>query len=314
MALHRVYFNKGAQALTTIPHTAGSPVRVASATYEIIDTRYGVDSDEHVVVAAGTAATVDATSTTLTALAGRGTEDKRAVTLVSTAGVTTGHQYLLTSSVGAVELVRVVDVVSATVLRTAAEIRGKYASGSTFKGIEVAGVFPADPAADEDNLDSDAFVVVWAMPGLPPIRESVFVERGEEGQLATLDDLAELDPHIPLAGGDRVSPASALARAHKDFRVDLQLAAINESDLLAGPIGRDAVCYRAAELCFSHGDDPVSERKAKSYGARYQELRAAIVVGALKPQVVALDKSEETTAPQPAVMFYGFGFGPGGRR
>ena len=28
MALHRVYFNKGAQALTTIPHTAGSPVRV----------------------------------------------------------------------------------------------------------------------------------------------------------------------------------------------------------------------------------------------------------------------------------------------
>ena len=314
MALHRVYFNKGAQALTTIPHTAGSPVRVASATYEIIDTRYGVDSDEHVVVAAGTAATVDATSTTLTALAGRGTEDKRAVTLVSTAGVTTGHQYLLTSSVGAVELVRVVDVVSATVLRTAAEIRGKYASGSTFKGIEVAGVFPADPAADEDNLDSDAFVVVWTMPGLPPIRESVFVERGEEGQLATLDDLAELDPHIPLAGGDRVSPASALARAHKDFRVDLQLAAINESDLLAGPIGRDAVCYRAAELCFSHGDDPVSERKAKSYGARYQELRAAIVVGALKPQVVALDKSEETTAPQPAVMFYGFGFGPGGRR
>lgn len=314
MALHRVYYSKGAQALTTIPHRAGSPVRVTSATYEIIDTRYGVDSDEHVVVAAGTAATVDATSTTLTALAGRGTEDKRAVTLVSTAGVTTGHQYLLTSSVGAVELVRVVDVVSATVLRTAAEIRGKYASGSTFKGIEVAGVFPADPAADEDNLDSDAFVVVWAMPGLPPIRESVFVERGEEGQLATLDDLAELDPHIPLAGGDRVSPASALARAHKDFRVDLQLAAINESDLLAGPIGRDAVCYRAAELCFSHGDDPVSERKAKSYGARYQELRAAIVVGALKPQVVALDKSEETTAPQPAVMFYGFGFGPGGRR
>ena len=263
---------------------------------------------------AGTAATVDTTSTTLTARAGRGAADRRALTLTSTAGVTTGHQFVLTSSAGAVELVRVADVVSATVLRTAAEIRGDYAAGSTFKGIEVAGVFPADPAADEDNLDSDAFVVVWTMPGLPPIRESVFVERGEEGQLATLDDLAELDPHIPLAGGDRVSPASALARAHKDFRVDLQLAAINESDLLAGPIGRDAVCYRAAELCFSHGDDPVSERKAKSYGARYQELRAAIVVGALKPQVVALDKSEETTAPQPAVMFYGFGFGPGGRR
>ena len=122
---------------------------------------------------------------------------------------------------------------------------------------------------------------------------------------------AELDPHIPLAGGDRVSPAAALARAHKDFRVDLQLAAINESDLLAGPIGRDAVCYRAAELCFSHGDDPVSERKAKAYGARYQELRAAIVVGALKPQVVALDKSDEVAKrTSPATLFYGFGFEP----
>ena len=311
MAMHRVYYSKGAQALTTIPHRAGSPVRVASATYEIIDTRYGVDSDEHVVVAAGTAATVDATSTTLTARAGRGAADRRALTLTSTAGVTTGHQFILTGPAGAVELVRVADVVSATVLRTAAEIRGDYAAGSTFKGIEVAGVFPADPAADEDSLDSDAFVVVWTMPGLPPIRESIHLERAEEGQLATLDDLAELDPHIPLAGGDRVSPAAALARAHKDFRVDLQLAAISEADLLAGPIGRDAVCYRAAELCFSHGDDPVSERKAKAYGARYQELRAAIVVGALKPQVVALDKSDETAKrTSPATLFYGFGFEP----
>lgn len=314
MALHRVYYNGGEQALTTIPHRAGSPVRVASATYEIIDTRYGVDSDEHVVVAAGTAATIDATSTTLTALAGRGTDDRRAVTVASTAGVTTGHQYVLGSTAGAVELVRVADVVSATVLRTAAEIRGKFASGSTLKGIEVSGLFPADPAADEDNLDSDAFVVVWAMPGLPPIRESVFVERGEEGQLATLDDLAELDPHIPLVGGDRVSPASALARAHKDLRVDLQLASINESDLLAGPIGRDAVCYRAAMLCFSHDDSDVGREKKKDYAARYQQLLNGLIIGAKKPQVVALDKTEETAAPQPAVMFHGFGFGPGGRR
>ena len=314
MALHRVYYQKGEQALITIPHTAGSPVRVASATYAILDTRYGVDNAEHVVVAAGTAATVDATSTTLTALAGRKAGDRRAVTVTSTAGVTTGHQFILTSPAGAVELVRVADVGSGTVLRTAAEIRGEYATGSTFKGVEVTGLFPADYAADEDNLDSDAFVVVWTMPGLPPIRESVFIERGEEGQLATLDDLAELDPYIPLAGGDRVSPASALARAHKDLRVDLQLASINESDLLAGPIGRDAVCNRAAMLCFSHDDTDVGREKKKDYAARYQQLLNGLIIGAKKPQVVALDKTEETAAPQPAVMFHGFGFGPGGRR
>ena len=315
MALHRVYFNKGAQALTTIPHTAGSPVRVASATYEIIDTRYGVDSDEHVVVAAGTAATVDATSTTLTARAGRGAGDRKLVTVVSTAGVTTGHQYVLTSTVGAVELVRVVEVVSATVLRTAAEIRGEYLTGSTLKGIEVSATFPADPAADEDNLDHDAWAVIWTLPGLPPIRESVFLEHGEEGQLATLDDLAELDPMIPLAGGDRVSPATALARAHKDLRVDLQLAGVNESDLLAGPIGRDAVAYRAAMLCFSHDDSDVGREKKKDYHQRYQQLLNGLIIGAKKPQVVALDKVDETAQQtSPATMFYGFGFDPQGRR
>ena len=314
MSTHRVYFGKGAQTLTTIPHRAGSPLRVASGTFEIVDTRYGVDSDDHVVVAAGTAATVDATSTTLTARAGRVAADRRALSLTSTTGVTTGHQYILTSPAGAVELVRIDAVVSGTVLRTVAELRGDFATGSTFKGIEVTGTFPADPAADEDNLNHESFMVVWTLPGLPPLRESVLIERGEEGQLATLDDLAELDPMIPLAGADRVSPATALARAHKDLRTDLQLACVSEADLLTGPIGRDAVTYRAAFLCFQHGDDPVSERKAKSYEARYQQLLNGIIVGAKKPGVLALDKREESArASNPAVLLYGFGFQPGGR-
>lgn len=314
MATHRVYFGKGAQTLTTIPHRAGSPLRVASGTYSILDTRYGVDSDEHEVVAAGAAATVDATSTTLTARAGRVAADRRALTLTSTTGVTAGHQYIVTNPAGAVELVRIDAVVSATVLRTATEVRGDFATGSTFKGIEVTGTFPADPAADEDNLDQESFLVVWTLPGLPPLRESVFVERGEEGLLATLDDLTELDPMIPLAGGDRVSPATALARAHKDFRTDLQLADVSEADLLTGPIGRDAVTYRAAFLVFQHGDDPVSERKAKGYEARYQQLLNGIIVGAKKPGVVALDKREESAqASNPATLLWGFGFQPGGR-
>ena len=314
MATHRVYFGKGAQTLTTIPHRAGSPLRVASGTYSILDTRYGVDSDEHEVVAAGTAATVDATSTTLTARAGRVAADRRALTLTSTTGVTAGHQYIVTNPAGAVELVRIDAVVSATVLRTATEVRGDFATGSTFKGIEVTGTFPADPAADEDNLDQESFLVVWTLPGLPPLRESVFVERGEEELLATLDDLTELDPMIPLAGGDRVSPATALARAHKDFRTDLQLADVSEADLLTGPIGRDAVTYRAAFLVFQHGDDPVSERKAKGYEARYQQLLNGIIVGAKKPGVVALDKREESAqASNPATLLWGFGFQPGGR-
>lgn len=313
MAAHRIYFGKGDQVVVTIPHRAGAPLRVTAGTYEIVDTRHGVDSADHVVVAAGTAASVDTASTTLTARAGRGASDRRAVTLADTAGLGVGTSYLLEGPAGQAELVRVAAVVSATVIRTAQEIRGDFAAGSTFRGVQVAATFPASPAADDQNLDGEPWAVIWSFAGLPPLREAIRLERGEETQLATLDDLRELDPMLALAGGDRIDPAAALARAHKDLRVDLQLAGISESDLLTGPIGRDAVCYRAAELCFQHGDDPVSERKAKSYGARYQELRAGLVVGAKKPEVVALDKSEETAeTANPARLFYGFGFAPGG--
>lgn len=312
MTLHRVYFSKGAQALVTIPHRRGAPVRVTAGTYEIVDTRHDVDSAEHEVVAAGTAATVDALSTTLTAAAGRNAADRRALTMSSTAGLAVGSQYLLESASGQAELVRIAAVPSGTLARAAQELRGEFATGSTLRGVQVSATFPADPAADEDNLDAGAFMVIWTFAALPPLRESIHIERGEESQLATLDDLRELDPMLSLAGGDRIDLAAALARAHKDFRLDLQMAGVSEADLLAGQFGRDAVCYRAAYLATQHGDDPVSERKAAAYLARYQEIRAAVVVGALKPGVVALDKASQTAQPvNPAAIFHGWGFGPG---
>lgn len=308
MTAHRVYFGKGAQTLTTIPHRAGAPVRVDAGSYQIVDTRYGVDTAEHEVVAAGTA-TVDALATTLTAAAGREASDRRALTLASTTGGTVGAQYILTAPSGAAELVTVAAVVSATVARVKHEIRGTYPTGSTLRGVEVRATFPAPPAADEDNLDAEAFLVIWTFAGMSPIRESIHLERGEEAQLATLADLVELDPTLARVGGDRIDASAALSRAHKDFRVDLQLAGVSESDLLTGPLGRDAVVYRAAHLALAADDDPAAERRAAAYGARYQELREAITNGAKKPDVVALDKSEQQAQrPNPAANFRYFGW------
>lgn len=310
MALHTIYFSKGAQALVTVPHRGGAPVRVTAGTFEIVDTRYSVDSDEHVIVAAGTAASIDATSTTLTAKAGRNAADRRALTMMSTAGLTAGAQYLLEAASGQTELVRIAAVASGTLARTTQELRGDFATGTALRGVQVSATFPADPAADEDNLDDGAFMVIWTFAGLPPIREPIHLERGEEAQLATLDDLRELDPMLSIGGGDRIDPAAALSRAHKDFRLDLQMAGVIEADLLAGTLGRDAVCYRAAYLATQHGDDPVSERKAADYKARYLEIRAAVVAGALKPGVVAVDKDQQARTVNPAALFYGFGFEP----
>lgn len=310
MATHRIYFERGAQTLTTIPHRDGVPVIVASATYAINDVRHGESSSDYEVVAAGTAATVDTLSTALLGVAGRNAANRRTVPVVSSTGVTVGRSYLLTSTAtGAVELVKVDAVVSANLIRVHSEIRGDFQAG-TFKGIEVRATFPEAPAADDDNLDGEPWVITWQFAGITsPIRESIHLERGEENQLATLADLLELDPHLSVQGGDRVGPAIALARAHRDFRTDLQLAGASESDVLAGTIGRDAVVYRAAQLCLHHSEADADQAKAESYGQRYQELRAALQVGPKKPGVVVLDKSESAAqAVNPAQLFKAFGW------
>jgi hypothetical protein len=303
---HRVYFGKGNQAVVTVPHRDGRPVRVASATYAIFDARFGDSAADHVVVAADTVTTVDPTSTTLTGKAGRNAEDRRAITVTSTAEISVGRSYILASTTGVVELVKVAAVVSATVLLASAELRGDFASGSTLKGVEVSGTFPSVEADDDTNLDGLPFIVVWSFPGFPPVRETIWLERGEEAQLATLDDLKELDPLISLIGGDRHGPELALARAHKDLRTDLLMAGANESDMLLGPIGRDAVIYRAAALIAMQGDDEVARDKAEAFSARYAKLVAAIKVGAEKPQVVALSQASGEKVPSKTAVFISF--------
>lgn len=307
---HRVYLGKGDQTLVTIPHRAGQPVRVTAGTYAILDARHGDDSAEHVVVAAGTVATIDATSTTLAARAGRGAEDRRALTLASTAGLAEGHMYLLESAAGQVELVKIAKVASGTVARAAAEIRGDFATGATLRGVEVSATFPEVQADDDDNLDALPFLIVWTFAGFPPLRETIYAERGEESQLATLDDLRELDPMITVLAGDRVDPAAALVRAHKDLRTELQIAGASESDLLTGPIGRDYVTYRAAVLCLGHLDDPAARRKVEGYEKRCAMLLGALVIGERKPDVAALEKVDETAIVDgnPAQIFVQLGY------
>ncbi len=305
----RVYFEKGEQTLVHVPHRAGASVRVASGTYQIIDTRYSIDADEHVIVAAGTAATVDATSTALTAAAGRNAEDRRALTLASTEDLVVGSQYRLEAPSGQAELVTIAAVTSATKARTARETRGEYPTGSMLRGVECRALFPAGPAADDDNLDTEAWLVIWTFPDMPPIRESIYLERGEEAQLATLDYLARLDPTISIVGGERYDAAAALATAHQDFRADLAMSGASEADVLTGELGRQAVKYRAAHLVMSHDDNPISERKAAAYQARYQEIRAALIVGAKKPGVVSLDKAtQQARTSNPSQLFGCFGW------
>lgn len=307
MTSHRVYFGGGEQPVVTIPHRDGRPLRVTAATYAILDTRHPDNSDDHELVAAGTAAAVDAVSTTLTVRAGRAAEDRRHITVTSTAGYTAGKHYLLEAPDGRAELVRAAAVPSATTLLTTAEIAGDYFAGTTLRGVEVTALFPAEAADDEQNLDDMAWVIAWDFAGLPPIREAIRLHRGEEAELASLEDLKRLDPSLSSYGGDRTDLALHLAQAHRNFRVDLTMAGANESDLLTGMIGHNAVVHLAAALALSHSRDEGAVERGKSYAARYAQLLAGLQVGAKKPDTTALDRRTETeTTINPASLFRPF--------
>lgn len=309
MAKHRVYFGRGDQPLRTVPHIQGRPQVVASATYSISNLRYSIGSTEHVVAAAGTVATIDTASTSLANMAGPEATNARTIRVASTAGFSANRSYALTSTSGVVELVRIATVVSGTELLAAAEIRGKFLTGSTLKGCELTATFPAAQADDVDHVSDDLpWLIVWDIPGFAPLKESIHLERGEEAILATLEDLTELDPMLAKTGNERIDSALALSRAHRDVRTDLQLAGASESDMLLGPIGRDCVCYRAAFLMTHHSNDEAEMKKAEFYHERYQHLLSGLMIGSMRSEVVALDKATVTTTKRnPAAMFKRYG-------
>lgn len=309
MTHHRVYYNRGAQTIYTIPFDRGRHKRVTAATYGIVDLLYADSSTDHDLVSAGTAATVDSVSTTTTAKAGNAAADRRVLTVASTTSIAAGHCYLLENSAGYNEIVKITEVKSATALLTAAEIVGDYASSSTLKGIEVQATFPLSAANDEDNLQRgrNGWLINWLFTGIDtPYREAIFLERAEELQLATLADLQQLDPMIARIGGDRIDPALALAQAHRDFRTDLMLAGAFEADMLTGPIGRDAVTYLAAWHSMKHLTGESDRARSEHYRRRYDELRAALQVGKQKPETIAVDQHDETPKANPASLFLAF--------
>lgn len=307
MAHHRVYFGQGAQVLRTVPHKNG-PVVVSSATYAIYNPRYLSGDANHVLVAAGTAATMDTVSTTLSNVAGRIGADRKTITVTTTVGMAAGRQYLLRAPNGTEEVVKAHAILSGTQLVALSEIGGDFPTGSTIRGIEVSATFPADPANDDENLGDIPWLIVWVFNGIAsPIQEPIYLERGEENQLASLDDLKELDPYVSTVGGNRISPERALARAHKDFRLDLMLAGANESEMVTADIGQNAVLYRAAELVFQHGDEN-DRYKSEIYGKRYTAIVTALQVGAKKPKILVLDKDQAATPINPAELFGFFGF------
>lgn len=289
---HRVTFGGGAASLRTVPLREGRAAIVASANYAIVDMRYGADDSAHTL--ASGAATIDSVSTTLATAAGRGTSDPRALSVASAVGIAVGRRYLLTSG-GKSELVKV-EGISGTTLRLAASLPLYFAAGATLKGVELVAPLSVDVTGDDTYLGEHVLAVRWSPDGLLPWTESIYLERVGPAPLLSPEAVLELDPTLASYAGDGNTVAAALRQAQDDFGVDMLAAGIEDTRILAGPIGRSAVLYRAAYHLIKHSSDTSAVARAEAYAARYQELRAGILNGREKKKVA---QTNEDGAKQP---------------
>lgn len=283
--IHRLTYSAGAQTIRTVPMDQyGRAVRVASATYAIVDTRYDADDSAHEVVTG--AASVDSVNTTLAAAAGKSSADPRAVTVTSAVGITAGRRYLLTTG-GRNDLVRVVGV-DGTTVRLSAPVASPFPSGALFQGVEISCSVPADSLADEEYLDRDWLAVRWTPDGLQPWLESIYVERVGPTIYATADDVTALDGTLAAYADEHMSIQGALAQATDDLRVDLLNAGHEDSGVLAGPIGKRAVVHQAAWHLLKSSAEPSAVTRAERYAARYTELKNGLVQGLDKAKTARL--------------------------
>ncbi len=279
---HHLIIAAGPQRLATIPLDArGRPVLPSSASFGVVDLRRP-DADPARVLAEGLA-TVDPAAQALTAPAGRGTTDPRALRLSSAEGLATGRRYLLRHGPKA-ELVRVelLDVDSQTA-RLESELAFYFDAGAELRGVEVSATFPAELAdADEARDDAAALAVDWTFEASPdpaaavprPSRELIHLERLVRAQLGSVSGVLGIDQQLTITTGPRKSIDRALVQANRE--IEGMLAGQGERMSNLGIVGDLAAEYLALHLIYATEGSAYAERAswARRHAERYlDELR-----------------------------------------
>lgn len=295
---HRLIYGAGEQTIRTVPIREGRAVVVASATAAIVDLRYGADSNDHIIAAP--VCVVDPLSQVTATPSGRGTPDAWTLTLVNAAGVVAGARYLLTSG-GRSEAVRV-DAIDGTTLRLESMLPAYFAAGATLRGLEVAVAVPVAVTGEKLYLEA-GLAVRWSFAGLPVYQEQLFLERAAPTPTVGPEAVLSLDATLATYLADGATIAGCLAVAQQEYQVDLLAAGFDDSRHLAGPIGLECVRSLAAWHALKHSSDPSAINRARVYRGRYDELRAAQVVGLTKAKVLELDTDNAETSVDVSRLF-----------
>lgn len=297
---HQIIYGAGSQTLRTVPvNRQGRPTLATSATYRIVDLRKGEDDPEREVVAAGTAATIDSTSTTSSAACGRGTVNTKKIPVSSVVGFAAGRRYLITLADGTRELF-VCEGIGANYLIPRDELSRQYASGATVRGIEVSGTFPALVADDEEKIEDGQggpYAVDWSWDVDPsPRREMCWIIRQPDSLLCTQDDVLSIDPTISATSGERITIPTAIKQAAAEVRVHLQLHQIDPDNFHSPGLLKLAVAYRAlwhlTRLLSSK--DGQNAARAETYQTEAQKYLDNVTIGQPPEKSVKVDPSTDT--------------------
>lgn len=295
---HQIIYGAGSQTIRTVPiNRHGRPTLATSATYRIIDLRKGEDDPEREVVAAGTGATIDSTSTTTTASCGIGTANERKILVNSTTGFVQGLRYLLTSSDGTRELV-LCEAIGSGYVAVRDAISRQFASNSTLRGIEVSGTFPSGTANDEEKIEDGEggpFCVDWSWDVDPsPRREMIWLIRQPDSLLITTEDLFALEPAISSIEGDRFRPETAIRQAATEIRAWCQAHQIDPDNFDGGTMLKLAVTYRAAWHSLRQLDGPTNRERAQELKDESQKYLDSITIGQPPEKSVKVSPSSDT--------------------
>lgn len=295
---HQVIYGAGAQTLRTVPVSRhGRPTVVTSCTYRIVDLRKGEDDAEREVVAAGTSATIDTTSTTSSAACGRGTVNQRKIPVASTTGFSQGRRYLITLADGTREMF-VCEGIGTGYLVPRDELSRQYATGATVRGIEVSGTFPSLVANDEEKIEDGEggpYAIDWSWDLDPsPRRELVWITRQPDSLMVTEEEVLAIDPSLSATTGDRYSIPTAIRQAVMETRVQLQLHQIDPDNFHSEGALKLAVSYRTAWHLSRLQKGEQNQARAELYLTESQKLMDSICIGVPPEKSVKVSPSTDT--------------------
>jgi hypothetical protein len=290
---HTVLYNGGAQTLRHVPMSPrGIPTRVSSATYVIVDSRQATEVIE------STAATLAATTTTLSGPAGPGVSAyPKQIPVANSAGFVEGRTYLLAKADGKRQAI-VVERVASGMLHASKPLQGAYASGDTVSAIELEATFPSDEAASGPEAGPYQILWTYTLDGRDwLVPEVVQVSRYSIAPWITPDEVLRAYPALATRTG--ASLPDAISVASEDMEAALRAGGKDPAYYRGTIEARVALRWRTLEYCHRWMASDEDKELAVTFASRWDTLIHNMLNGQPPRGTVEIDPASDVAKTGP---------------